>query len=52
MLASMEVIRNEPSCANAGCHAHPIGQTVLGVLDIVYPLEEIDRATSSMMLCT
>jgi two-component system NtrC family sensor kinase len=45
MLASMEVIRNEPSCANAACHAHPVEQTVLGVLDIVYPLEEIDRST-------
>jgi two-component system NtrC family sensor kinase len=45
MLASMEVIRNEPSCANAACHAHPVEQTVLGVLDIVYPLDEIDRAT-------
>jgi two-component system NtrC family sensor kinase len=43
MLASMEVIRNEPSCANAACHAHPVGQTVLGVLDIVYPLDEIER---------
>jgi two-component system NtrC family sensor kinase len=50
MLASMEVIRNEPSCANAACHAHPIGQTVLGVLDIVYPLEEIDRATRASAL--
>ena len=50
MLASMEVIRNEPSCANAGCHAHPIGQTVLGVLDIFYPLEEIDRSTRASAL--
>jgi two-component system NtrC family sensor kinase len=50
MLASMEVIRNEPSCANAACHAHPIGQTVLGVLDIFYPLEEIDRSTRASAL--
>ena len=42
MLANMEVIRNEPSCADAACHAHPIGQTVLGVLDIVYPLDAMD----------
>ena len=42
MLAAMEVIRNEPSCANAACHAHPLGQTVLGVLDIVYPLDAIE----------
>ena len=43
MLASMEVIRNEPSCYTAACHAHSREQTVLGVLDIVYPLEEMDR---------
>ena len=42
MLASMEVIRNEPSCSNAACHVHNAAQTVLGVLDIVYSLEEID----------
>ena len=39
MLASMEVIRNEPSCYNAACHAHAKDATVLGVLDIVYPLD-------------
>jgi len=44
MLASMEVIRNEPSCYTAACHAHSREQQVLGVLDIVYPLEPIDRA--------
>ena len=42
MLATMEVIRNEPSCSNAACHAHPASQSVLGVLDIVYPLDEIE----------
>jgi len=45
MLASMEVIRNEPSCYNAGCHVHSSAQSVLGVLDIVYSIDEIDRAT-------
>ena len=44
MLASMEVIRNEPSCYNAACHAHTKEQSVLGVLDIVYPLDEIERS--------
>ncbi len=44
MLASMEVIRNEPSCSNAACHVHPRNQSVLGVLDIVYSLDESDRA--------
>jgi two-component system NtrC family sensor kinase len=43
MLASMEVIRNEPSCHNAACHVHDKSQTVLGVLDIAYSLDEIDR---------
>jgi len=43
LLGSMEVIRNEPSCYNAACHQHTKAQSVLGVLDIVYSLEEIDR---------
>jgi two-component system NtrC family sensor kinase len=44
LLGSMEVIRNEPSCSSASCHWHSGDQTVLGVLDIVYSLEEIDRS--------
>jgi len=47
MLASMEVIRNEPSCYSAACHVHKKSQTVLGVLDIVYSLDEIDRSMQS-----
>jgi two-component system NtrC family sensor kinase len=43
MLGSTAVIRNEPTCYNAACHAHSPDQTVLGVLDIVYPLDGIDR---------
>lgn len=43
MLGSTAVIRNEPTCYNAACHAHSPQQTVLGVLDIVYPLERIER---------
>ena len=50
MLASMEVIRNEPSCSQASCHAHSPNQTVLGVLDIVYPLEDIDDSLRSSAL--
>ena len=45
MLASMEVIRNEPSCYNSACHVHSREQSVLGVLDIVYSIDEIDSAT-------
>jgi len=42
LLGTMEVIRNEPSCSNAGCHVHSSSQSVLGVLDIVYKLDDID----------
>jgi two-component system NtrC family sensor kinase len=43
MLGSTAVIRNEPTCSDGGCHADAAGQSVLGVLDIVYPLQEIDE---------
>src|SRR5450759_2730120 len=43
LLGSMEVIRNEPSCYTAACHQHTKTQSVLGVLDIVYSLDDIDR---------
>jgi two-component system NtrC family sensor kinase len=43
LLGGTEVIRNEASCSNGGCHMHAEEQSVLGVLDIVYPLEQIDR---------
>jgi two-component system, NtrC family, sensor kinase len=45
LLASMEVVRNEPSCYTAACHAHSKDQSVLGVLDIAYSLDDIDRTT-------
>jgi len=52
LLGTMAVIRNEPSCYNAGCHVHSESQSVLGVVDIVYSLDEIDRtmraSTASM----
>jgi two-component system, NtrC family, sensor kinase len=43
LLGSMEVIRNEPSCYTAACHHHAQGTSVLGVLDIVYSLDAINR---------
>ncbi|MCK9387894.1 MAG: ATP-binding protein [Sulfuritalea sp.] len=46
-LATMHAIRNEPSCSSASCHEHPASQTVLGVVDIAYSLDEIDRTTSA-----
>ena len=50
MLGSTAVIRNEPTCSNGGCHAHPPEQLVLGVLDIVSPLQEIDQTIRSNTL--
>lgn len=44
VLGSMEVIRNERSCYSAACHQHSKAQSVLGVLDIVYSLDDMDRA--------
>ena len=44
VLGSMEVIRNEPACYNAACHQHHRDTAVLGVLDIVYSLDDIDRS--------
>jgi two-component system NtrC family sensor kinase len=43
LLATMEPIRNEPTCSNASCHEHPANQSVLGVLDIAYSLDDVDR---------
>jgi len=43
MLGNTRVISNEPSCHEAACHAHDASQTVLGVLDIVLPLDALTR---------
>ena len=54
MLGSMDVIRNEPSCYTANCHVHKKAQSVLGVLDVVYSLDDIDRKmrTSAITMAT
>jgi len=44
MLGSTAVIRNEPNCSTGNCHASAADQAVLGVLDIVSPLSQIDQA--------
>ena len=43
MLGATAVIRNEPSCSSGGCHSQADVQSVLGVLDIVFPLASIDQ---------
>jgi two-component system NtrC family sensor kinase len=42
-LAMITPIYNEPSCSTAACHAHPVRQTVLGVLDVALDLGPADR---------
>lgn len=46
----MQAIRNEPSCEGAGCHAPVAQQPILGVVDIVYSLEEFDRKVRASMI--
>ena len=43
LLGSMEVIRNDASCSSTACHVHDAAQSVLGVLDIVYSLEDTNK---------
>jgi two-component system NtrC family sensor kinase len=37
-------IKNEPTCYNADCHAHPPANTVLGVLDVQVSLASVDQS--------
>jgi two-component system, NtrC family, sensor kinase len=46
VLGMITPIYNEPSCSSADCHAHETSQTVLGVLDVMMPLKEIDAELS------
>jgi two-component system NtrC family sensor kinase len=50
LLGSMEVIHNEPSCYNAACHQHSKETSVLGVLDIVYSLDEMEQSLRASTL--
>jgi two-component system NtrC family sensor kinase len=44
VLTSMHAIRNESTCSSASCHEHPSSQSVLGIVDIAYSLDEIDQS--------
>lgn len=50
LLGTMLVIHNEPSCYNAACHHHSPNTPVLGVLDIRYSLDDMDRRLRRNML--
>jgi two-component system NtrC family sensor kinase len=48
VLGMITAIHNEPSCATPECHAHTPSQTVLGVLDVMLPLGELDANVAAM----
>jgi two-component system NtrC family sensor kinase len=47
VLNTMHAIRNERSCSDASCHEHKASQTVLGIVDVAYSLDEIDASAKS-----
>ncbi|MCU0242425.1 MAG: HAMP domain-containing protein, partial [Vicinamibacteria bacterium] len=47
-LAMITPIYNEPSCSNADCHAHPLSQQVLGVLDVAMDLSPADGQVNAL----
>ncbi|MCC6398264.1 MAG: HAMP domain-containing protein [Bacteroidetes bacterium] len=50
MLGIINPIYNEQACWSAPCHVHPQQQTVLGVLDVTLPLNEVDKTIRSSRL--
>lgn len=50
LLATMEVIHNERSCYTAACHHHSKETLVLGVVNILYSLDELDQRISRSAL--
>ena len=42
VLGIITPIENQPSCANAACHAHPKEKQILGVLDVTLSLAKTD----------
>ena len=47
VLAIIRPIENDLSCSNAGCHAHPASQKILGVIDAQLKLDVVDAQASS-----
>lgn len=45
-------IYNEPSCSNAGCHAHKASTKVLGVVDVALRLDPVKEQTRTITLQT
>jgi len=47
VLGTMHAIRNEPSCSSASCHEHPASQSVLGIVEVAYSLDDLDQSMKS-----
>ena len=43
LLGIINPIGNRPSCSAHSCHVHPAGKKIIGALDVVVSLEEIDK---------
>ena len=41
-------IPNEPSCSEAACHAHSASQSILGVIDVMMPLKQLDASLEAL----
>lgn len=50
VLNTMRAIRNEASCSSASCHEHSPDQSVLGIIDIAYSLETIDKTMNEHVM--
>lgn len=50
VLGTMQAIRNEPTCSSASCHEHSTDQSVLGIVDIAFSLDEMDKARNEHAL--
>ena len=48
VLGMITPIKNEPSCSSADCHAHQPSQTILGILDVMVPLSDLDRSIAAL----
>ena len=44
IVSTMHAIHNERSCSSASCHEHTPSQSVLGIVDIAYSLNDIDQS--------
>ncbi|MBE0569741.1 MAG: HAMP domain-containing protein [Deltaproteobacteria bacterium] len=47
VLGIINPLYNEPSCSNASCHAHPESRKVLGVIDVIMDLSDVDEQVKS-----